>query len=95
MTTFITALAILIGLLIGGAIALRAWMSAGDKARAEIDALPVLLDPRQKLAREFGVLAMPAPLLIDRNGVEVARLMGPADWASEAAKTAVTQLTAP
>ena len=38
MTTFITALAILIGLLIGGAIALRAWMSAGDKARAEIDA---------------------------------------------------------
>ena len=40
MTTFITALAILIGLLIGGAIALRAWMSAGDKARAEIDALP-------------------------------------------------------
>ena len=62
---------------------------------AEIDALPVLLDPRQKLAREFGVLAMPATILIDRNGVEVARLMGPADWASEAAKTAVTQLTAP
>ena len=29
-------------------------------AEAEIDALPVLLDPRQKLAREFGVLAMPA-----------------------------------
>ena len=64
-------------------------------AEAEIDALPVLLDPRQKLAREFGVLAMPATILIDRNGVEVARLMGPADWASEAAKTAVTQLTAP
>lgn len=40
MTTIFTALAILIGLLIGGAIALRAWMSAGDKARAEIDALP-------------------------------------------------------
>ena len=54
-----------------------------------------MLDPRQKLAREFGVLAMPATILIDRNGVEVARLMGPADWASEAAKTAVTQLTAP
>ncbi len=62
---------------------------------AEIDALPVLLDPRQKLAREFGVLAMPATILIDRNGVEVARLMGPADWASDAAKAAVTQLTAP
>ena len=62
---------------------------------AEIDALPVLLDPRQKLAREFGVLAMPATILIDRDGHEVARLMGPADWASDAAKAAVSQLTAP
>lgn len=64
-------------------------------AEAEIDSLPVLLDPRQKLAREFGVLAMPATILIDRDGNEVARLMGPADWASDAAKAAVTQLTAP
>ena len=62
---------------------------------AEIDSLPVLLDPRQKLAREFGVVAMPATILIDREGREVARMMGPADWASDAAKAAVTQLMAP
>ena len=62
---------------------------------AEIDSLPVLLDPRQKLAREFGVVAMPATILIDRDGREVARMMGPADWASDAAKAAVRQLTAP
>ena len=49
----------------------------------------------QSSARKWQFLAMPATILIDRNGVEVARLMGPADWASEAAKTAVTQLTAP
>lgn len=62
---------------------------------AEIDSLPVLLDPRQKLAREFGVVAMPATILIDRDGNEAARMMGPADWASDTAKAVVNQLTAP
>ena len=38
---------------------------------------------------------MPATILIDREGREVARMMGPADWASDAAKAAVTQLMAP
>ncbi|MFV0409872.1 MAG: TlpA disulfide reductase family protein [Paracoccus sp. (in: a-proteobacteria)] len=64
-------------------------------SRAEIDSLPVLLDPRQKLTREFGVLAMPATILIDRDGREAARLMGPADWSSDAAKQAISELTAP
>ena len=64
-------------------------------AEAELDALPVLLDPRQKLAREFGVLAMPATILINAEGKQVARLMGPAEWASEAGRDIVTQLTAP
>ncbi|WBU64357.1 TlpA disulfide reductase family protein [Paracoccus aerodenitrificans] len=60
-----------------------------------LDALPVLLDPRQKLAREFGVVAMPATILIDRDGNEAARLMGPAEWNSETARVIVTELTAP
>lgn len=64
-------------------------------AEAGIDSLPVLLDPRQKLARDFGVVAMPATILIDRDGNEAARLMGPADWASDTAKAVVNQLTAP
>lgn len=64
-------------------------------SEAEIDSLPILLDPRQKLAREFGVVAMPATILIDRDGNEVARMMGPADWASDAAKTVVNEMTAP
>ncbi|MDO5643644.1 MAG: TlpA disulfide reductase family protein, partial [Paracoccus sp. (in: a-proteobacteria)] len=64
-------------------------------SEAGVDALPVLLDPRQRLAREFGVMAMPATILIDRDGNEVARLMGPAEWDSPAAIQIVTELTAP
>ncbi|SFA56400.1 Thiol-disulfide isomerase or thioredoxin [Paracoccus halophilus] len=60
-----------------------------------IENLPLLLDPRQKLAREMGVLGMPVTVLIDRDGNEIARLIGGADWASETAKTLIRQATAP
>ena len=64
-------------------------------AEAELDALPVLLDPRQALAREFAVVAMPATILIDAEGNEIARLMGPAEWDSDTGRQIVTELTAP
>ncbi|WP_287886014.1 TlpA disulfide reductase family protein [Paracoccus sp. (in: a-proteobacteria)] len=57
--------------------------------------LPVHLDPRQQLAREMGVMGMPVTVLIDREGNEIARLIGGADWSSEAAKELVRQATAP
>ncbi len=56
--------------------------------------LPVLLDPRQQLARDMGVVGLPVTVLIDANGVEVARLLGDADWASDAAKAVIRQMTA-
>lgn len=62
---------------------------------AGVDSLPILLDPRQKLAREFGVVAMPATILIDSEGNEVARLMGPAEWDSDAARQVIDQMKAP
>ncbi|RCW82102.1 thiol-disulfide isomerase/thioredoxin [Paracoccus lutimaris] len=62
---------------------------------AEIANLPVRLDPRQGLAREMGVMGMPVTVLIDRDGNEIARLIGGADWASEASKTLIRQATAP
>ena len=62
---------------------------------AKITNLPVLLDPRQGLAREMGVMGMPVTILIDRDGNEIARLIGGADWASEASKTLIRQATAP
>lgn len=64
-------------------------------AEVELDALPILLDSRQALARDFGVVALPATILIDADGNEVARMMGPAEWDSETAQAIVTQLTAP
>lgn len=57
--------------------------------------LPKLLDPRQELARAFGVLGLPVTVLIDREGREVARLIGDADWNSPAAHAVIEQLVAP
>ncbi|QIR84178.1 TlpA disulfide reductase family protein [Paracoccus sp. AK26] len=67
-----------------------------DKFYAEtgLQNLPVLLDPRQQLARDMGVVGLPVTVLIDREGREVARLLGEADWSSEPAKTVIRQLVA-
>ena len=43
----------------------------------------------------MGVVGLPVTVLIDREGREVARYLGDAEWDSDAAKTLVTQLTAP
>lgn len=64
-------------------------------AEVGVENLPVLLDPRQQVAREMGVVGLPVTVLIDREGREVARYLGDAEWDSDAAKTLVTQLTAP
>jgi thiol-disulfide isomerase/thioredoxin len=48
-------------------------------------ALPQWRDPSQALAREMGVLGLPITVILDREGQEVARLQGDADWSSESA----------
>ncbi|WP_273689965.1 TlpA disulfide reductase family protein [Ketogulonicigenium vulgare] len=50
-----------------------------------VDNLPLHTDPRQALARSMGVMGLPVTLIIDREGREVARLMGDADWDSDSA----------
>lgn len=60
-----------------------------------VENLPVLLDPRQALARDMGVVGLPVSVVIDREGNEVARLIGDADWSGSAAVSLITQLTAP
>lgn len=60
-----------------------------------VENLPILLDPRQMVARDMGVVGLPVSVLIDREGTEVARYLGDAEWDSQAAKTLITQLTAP
>ncbi len=61
---------------------------------AGVTNLPVLLDPRGKLARETGALGLPTTILLDRDGREIARLTGGADWSSDNAKAVLRALMA-
>ena len=51
----------------------------------DIDSLELYLDPKLKLLRGMGVLGLPTTVIIDREGSEIARLLGDADWNSESA----------
>lgn len=51
--------------------------------------LTLYADPTAKLAGELKVLGLPATLLIDAEGREIGRLLGPAEWASDEAKALV------
>jgi thiol-disulfide isomerase/thioredoxin len=58
--------------------------SAGDTAAFLKDhnatALPVFLDTDTAFIRAFGAFGLPLSILIDPQGREVARAVGPADW---------------
>ena len=47
---------------------------------------PVLLDPEGEVGLLYGAFGLPVTYLIDRKGVVLARLWGPADWHSPAAR---------
>ena len=47
---------------------------------------PVLLDPEGEVGLLYGAFGLPVTYLIDRKGVVLARLWGPADWYSPAAR---------
>ena len=57
-------------------------------------ALPQWRDPSQALAREMGVLGLPITVILNREGQEVARLQGDADWSSESALAILRALAA-
>lgn len=59
-----------------------------------VDNLPLHKDPRQRLAREFGVLGLPATVILDAQGHEIARFIGDADWGGADAQALVTGLIA-
>jgi thiol-disulfide isomerase/thioredoxin len=60
-----------------------------------LEKLVVLRDPNSALARGMGVLGLPVTLVLDPQGREVARLIGGAQWDSEAAKAVLDALMAP
>lgn len=51
-----------------------------------VDNLPLHRDPKQKIARDMGVLGLPITVILNTDGKEIARLRGDADWASDNAK---------
>lgn len=63
-------------------------------AEAGVTRLPKLLDPKMALAAQMGVPGLPVSVLIDPEGNEVARLIGDAEWDSDAAKAVIRALIA-
>jgi thiol-disulfide isomerase/thioredoxin len=63
-------------------------------AEIGVDNLPLHRDPQQKLARDMGVLGLPITVILDREGLEIARLQGDADWSSESAMAIVAAFVA-
>ncbi|PUB15444.1 TlpA family protein disulfide reductase [Yoonia sediminilitoris] len=59
-----------------------------------VDNLPLHTDKRQSLARSMGILGLPVTVILDRNGDEIARLQGEADWSSDSAKSILHALIA-
>jgi thiol-disulfide isomerase/thioredoxin len=56
--------------------------------------LDTLLDPKSRLAAAMGVPGLPITVLLDRDGNEVARLLGEADWSTPEALAVVDYLLA-
>ena len=62
--------------------------------QAEITDLPILLDPKQDLARKMSVFGLPSTIILDPQGREIARLRGDAEWADENAYAVIKTLIA-
>jgi thiol-disulfide isomerase/thioredoxin len=60
--------------------------------KAGVKSLTVLRDPAQELAHQMGVLGLPVTVIVNPDGMEVARLIGGADWSSAEAKAVFAAL---
>ena len=54
--------------------------------------LKVMHDRTRKVSRQAGVLGLPVTLILDRQGREVGRLIGPAEWDSPEARKFLIRL---
>jgi thiol-disulfide isomerase/thioredoxin len=55
---------------------------------------PVLLDAEGEVGQLYGAFGLPVTYLIDRKGIVLARLWGPADWYSPGARKLIGSLVA-
>jgi len=52
--------------------------------------LKLYIDKTAKITREADIFGMPTTILIDRDGKELGRMIGPAEWNSNQAKALIT-----
>jgi thiol-disulfide isomerase/thioredoxin len=71
----------------GGADTVRAWFKDHD-----VTALPVLTDPKGALARAWDARGIPMTVIVDREGRDVARIEGAADWSKPDVITLIRKL---
>jgi len=64
-------------------------------AQHGLEKLPIYLDPKGDVAHAFGIDAIPATILIDREGREVGRLLGAVQWDGGAARELIDRLLQP
>ena len=67
---------------------------AAFRAEAGVSALPDARDEKGRLAAAMGVPGLPVSVLLDRQGGEVARLLGDADWNGPDARALIDALVA-
>jgi len=57
-----------------------------------VEHLALYHDPRKAMAQEAAILGLPVTVLLDRQGREVARLVGDAEWDTPEAKAVIRRL---
>jgi len=73
-----------------------------DEDRAEVEqfrerlklSFPILLDPKKRTARTYQTYKFPETLLLDAEGIVVARFIGPRDWDVPAYRERIRKLWA-
>lgn len=68
----------------GGAVAVKSFYEELD-----INALRVYVDPTTEASSNLNVIGLPTTLLIDAEGLEIGRKIGPAEWDSPEVVTAI------
>jgi len=58
-------------------------------ASNNLDKLGLFIDKTGGMTKKIGALGLPATLIVDREGREIARMLGPAEWDSTAAQDVI------
>lgn len=75
---------------LSGAVAVRGYYK-----HLALDRLPIYLDPKSQAMHTLGVIGIPTTLLIDREGKEVARQIGPLQWDAPAVVDELSKIVKP